>query len=307
MSKNTYLIIFQYLNVQEVYRYGMCSKYLYSIVKSIKFDEFVEIKLDPNMKNGYYLGDLYKNRHLFPEELMNERPFIILNKGDPETNIRINGYYYEFSNLDERYHVIPDTFDIYLNNLVKNKNKNVKFKIMIDEVNDIKPLKFVNELSSADNLFYYFKGDFAMWPDEDNMNKPLQSNILHIKPRQLCSSETTFNTIFSKTKFIDELIMDDWREMTDISCLKDIKINKLCIKGYYMIENLHILKNCDIKDMFIEYPDMDWFWDPPTVDFLKSITKLEVWVMQVRRSRQGHSITYGTLEDIIPNIDVGYR
>jgi hypothetical protein len=302
MSKDIHLLIFEYLDVKSVYRYGFFSKSLYKLVRSIKFDEYVEIKLDPKMKYWYYLGDLYKNLHLFPKDV---HPFTVLYRGDPEENIRKNGYYYSFPLKDKERGIIPDLFDIYLENLIKNKN--VKFKIMIDEVNDLKMLQFVDELPSADNLFYYFEGDFAMMPDEDGMNKPLPTNILRIKPRQLMCERTTFNTIFSQTKFIDELIMDNWREMTDISCLKDIKINKLHLFGCYMIENLHVLKNCGIKDMIIHYPDIDWFWNQEIIEFLRSINKLEIWVMMVRRSRQGHYLTIGTLEDLIPNVDVGYR
>jgi len=287
MSKDIQRLIFSYLDVKSAYKYGFCSKFLYKLVRSTKFDDYVKINLNPKMKNEYYLGDIYKNRHLFPKD---KHPFTLLDKVSVKENIRINGYYYQIQ-LDKKYHLIPDSFDFYCENLIKNKN--VKFHITIDEVNDTEMLQFANELPSADNLFYYFKGDFAMFSDNDGFNGPLPSNILRIKPRQLVSGETTFNVIFSKTKFIDALIMGDWREMTDISCLKDIKINRLHLIGCYMIENLQVLKNCSIKYMFIDMPDIDWFWDQEVVDFLRTIDKLEVWVMRVRHSRQGHRLTYG--------------
>ena len=219
---------------------------MYEILKKIRINDYINVDIDLCDKNGFHISSLYENKKLLCDTCRNEKSIKCLNYWDVYSGPNKNNYFYNHPICKKCRNIIPNILVLKLKGMCLLKN--IKFRINVPEAVFRKMLKIIYILPSVDNIYYYFEGKYAVFPDSINMLLP--KNILRISPRQMMRKKTALNHLFKNTKYIDKLILDNWRDMTDISFLENIKINSLQIIHCSKIETLIPLKNCGIKDMF---------------------------------------------------------
>ena len=91
----------------------------------------------------------------------------------------------------------------------------------------------------------------------------LPKNILNLKLRQVTyiNNVTLFTSLFKNVERIGMLYLDDWRCITDLSFLQNIKIAQFFFSNPINITSLDPIKNCGIKKLYLYGFNMDIFND----------------------------------------------
>lgn len=186
---------------------------------------------------------------------------------DEYINIDINFKYDNIKNM----HNILDNIKCW---------KNMNFRICIPELNNFDKLSIF--LPSYDNLYYYFEGDYTISTDYINnneviINNLLPKNILYLKPRQLThiNDVTLFTSLFKNVERINMLYLNDWRCITDLSFLQNIKIEQLIFTNAVNITSLDPIKNCGIKELNLYNFNIDIFDDENIFNILRKFDNIE--------------------------------